>query len=99
MEHRTVTRPKGIGPTELDVVLDRARAEGWRSLALIGPYATVGRVHDVPDTQVFHLSEPLGARISRLSRLNELTALALPGHQLRDMDARQLAVAGVEHEL
>jgi len=62
-----VLTPKRIAPSELDAVLERARVEGWRELAIIGPQGTWLRPEGVPEAHTFYLREPLGTRISKLA--------------------------------
>ncbi|HWO26635.1 MAG TPA: COR domain-containing protein [Kofleriaceae bacterium] len=55
--------PKIISLSELDAVLDQARAEGWRELALHGPGGAELRSRGVPNAHKVYLIEPLGTAI------------------------------------
>lgn len=82
--------PKLISPPELDAVLEQARVEGWRELALLGP-GSVQLRSGAPEAHTFHLSEPLGTRIARLPSLTGLTSLDLKLNKIGDEGARVLA--------
>src|ERR1043165_3233715 len=73
-------RPTVVSPSDLDEVLDRARAENWRALALLGPRES--RASTVPFAQTFRMREPLGPRLARLLDLTQLTSLDLRDNQL-----------------
>ena len=79
-----------ISPEELDVVLERARIEGWRELALVSSGYSWSPP-DIGEAHRFYLREPLGTRISKLTSLIGLTYLDLRGNQIGDKGARALA--------
>ena len=79
--------PKLIRPSELDAVLEQARVAGWRELAILGPQGAESRPDGVPEAHTFYLREPLGARISKLSTLTQLTSLELGSAPCRDRGA------------
>jgi internalin A len=85
-------RREPISASELDAVLEQARAEAWQQLALLGPW--VGgykRADRIPRTRTFFLKEPLGPRIVKLTSLTGLTTLNLSENQIGDDGARALA--------
>lgn len=84
-------KPQPISPVELDAVLERARVEGWRKLALVSfSYLLLRRPHTV-EGHTFYLREPLGARISKLPALTGLTSLGVLGNLIGDEGTRVLA--------
>src|SRR5262245_60459001 len=87
--------PKRLSLSELDAVLEQARAEGWRALALIGPSAG-GRARSdvVPEAQTFCLSEPLARQTSKLSSLTGLTSIDLRRNKISAEDVQALATLG-----
>ncbi len=91
MATKTAPKPRRISPSELDAVLEQARIERWRKLALLGPSDTLWNPAGVPKAHVFHLREPLGTRISKLAALTELTGLWLWDNRIDFEDARVLA--------
>jgi len=91
MATRADPEPKRLSPSEVDAVLEQARVEGWRELALVGPWGTQPRPAGVADANTFYLRRPLDTRLSELSSLTKLTTLDLDGHQFGDEGARALA--------
>jgi len=79
-----------ISPSEVDAVIERARAEGWRELALLGPFGARMESDTVSEAHTFYLREPIGARISRLSALTGLISLDLRDNQIGNAGARAL---------
>jgi hypothetical protein len=53
--------PKSVSPSELDGLLEQARAAGWRELGLLGPFDVQFRPGGVPETHTFFLHGSLGA--------------------------------------
>ena len=86
-----VLTPKRIASSELDAVLEQARVEGWRELAIFGPQGDKLRRHGVPEAHTFYLREPLGTRISKLTTLTGLTTLDLSYNQIGEEGGRALA--------
>ena len=84
--------PKRISAAELDAVLDRARAEGWQELALVGPgrldYAELA--NGVFEARTFFLKEALGPRIGKVASLGALTKLSIRGNGIGDEGVHEL---------
>lgn len=79
-----VLTPKRIALSELDAVLEQARVEGWRELAIFSPLGAQLRPDGVPKAHTFYLREPLGTRISKLATLTQLTSLDLRDNRIGD---------------
>jgi hypothetical protein len=63
----TVRELRVISSSDLDEVLDQARAESWLALALIGPQAPGS--WQVRATPAFRLHKPLGVQLAKLVSL------------------------------
>ena len=90
-----------ISSADLDVVLERARAEKWRNLALVGPYyriAPIGRVRDLSSLLAaggrhFQFDNRIPALWERLRRLPDLTSVNLTGNDIGDDGAKAIAAS------
>src|SRR6185436_15451839 len=82
-------RLKRISPSELDEVLERARAEQWRDLAVIGPGGS-WQPDGIPEEHTFHLRARIGDRIQKLSGLVALSSLVIAYNQIGDEGAQML---------
>lgn len=78
--------------TELDAVLERAWAEGWQELALIGPGYYGPWFDGIPRGRTFILTEPLGPRIMKLPYLVALKILSVCNNRLGPEKAHALAL-------
>src|SRR5262245_45555486 len=84
--------PRSISTNELEAVLEQARVEGWRELALRGyrPHLYLLRYKLGPEP--FYVAQRIGARHSRaLAALTGLTSLDLRANEIGDEGARTLA--------
>jgi len=83
-------RPRLISSAELDAVLEQARVEGWRELAIFGPRGVWLTPAPPFEAHAWFLGGPLGAHIAELWSLTELTSLDLRANQLGDEGVRAL---------
>ena len=90
---------KRISPAELDRVLDRARAERWPELVLLGPGVWLSdRVEEWPHSlkharRIFHLRTFVDGLASKLASLTGLTSLNLSNNSIGDEGARAIAAS------
>lgn len=87
-------RVRTLSLAELPEVIERAKAEEWRELALIGPsiypeYEEL-QLSDWPAEHIFRLSKKL-EDATQLSELTTLTTLDLTGNRIGDERARGIA--------
>ena len=86
-----------ISPDELDAWLERARAEQWRHLAILGPLTPVNeRMESWPESwraagRVFRLDAPIEAPPATLLALTGLTSLDLSGNYIGEAGAKAIA--------
>lgn len=88
MECRVITL------NELDAVLRQAKVEGWRGLALLGPYGTsewIAEQPTDPDLRAFQLNKLFFEIPLSLLELRDLTSLNLIGHKIGEAGARAIA--------
>jgi internalin A len=87
--------PQGLNPEDLDAVLERAKAERWTELALLGPDYQHRREwlirRDWPAPWVFLLAKRLEQVSPALLAIDSLTSLDLTGNQIGEEGAEAIA--------